>query len=253
MRGDAPSASATDPVEQALLQARNLIDTAVSEFRSLSVTRFAELTTSRQGPWSETVVELIGGSWRTLTVTLSGESAQLAALCEILGRRRAVGGEPVTVRVLGSVAALEQLPPHLAEHCELRVSSVELAESLVVDSSAAVLREEGTHSGVLLVRDAAVVRTLGTMLAGAWSAALPWSEYRDLDDYLVTDVVRRVLGQLCHGPPDALAAQELGMSLRTYRRHVARIAQSLGVTSRFAAGARAAELQLLHRGEAGEA
>jgi DNA-binding NarL/FixJ family response regulator len=44
-----------------------------------------------------------------------------------------------------------------------------------------------------------------------------------------------------------VAARELNVSLRTYRRHVAEILRELGASSRFQAGARAVELGLMQK------
>ncbi|MGH2602897.1 MAG: response regulator transcription factor, partial [Dehalococcoidia bacterium] len=57
-------------------------------------------------------------------------------------------------------------------------------------------------------------------------------------------LTQQVLRLLDAGYKDDAAARQLGMSVRTYRRHVAEIMRSLGATSRFQAGARAAELGL---------
>ncbi|MER5883126.1 LuxR C-terminal-related transcriptional regulator [Streptomyces sp. NPDC001941] len=61
-------------------------------------------------------------------------------------------------------------------------------------------------------------------------------------------VQSQVLRLLCSGAKDEAAARQMGVSVRTYRRYVARILKSLDVTSRFQAGIRAAELGLVaHR------
>ena len=68
-----------------------------------------------------------------------------------------------------------------------------------------------------------------------------------LDRSLRGAQTRRILEQLCAGRTDDVAAREIDVSLRTYRRHVADIMRELGATSRFQAGARAVELGLLER------
>jgi DNA-binding NarL/FixJ family response regulator len=64
---------------------------------------------------------------------------------------------------------------------------------------------------------------------------------------LRSDLARRILEQLRAGRTDDVAAREIDVSLRTYRRHVAEIMRALGANSRFQAGARAVELGLLER------
>ncbi|MGW3151455.1 hypothetical protein ACWDG1_43960 [Streptomyces sp. NPDC001177] len=50
---------------------------------------------------------------------------------------------------------------------------------------------------------------------------------------------------LTSGHTDEAAAQSPGLSVRTYRRHVAELMQELGAVSRFQAGVQAVELGLL--------
>lgn len=58
-------------------------------------------------------------------------------------------------------------------------------------------------------------------------------------------VSREVLRQLALGSKDETAAREMGMALRTYRRAVARLMDSLDARSRFQAGYEAARQNLL--------
>jgi len=57
-------------------------------------------------------------------------------------------------------------------------------------------------------------------------------------------LTRQILVLLNAGYKDDAAARQLGLSVRTYRRHVAEIMRALGAASRFQAGARAAKLGL---------
>jgi hypothetical protein len=235
-------------VEHALLQARNLIDSAVLEFRSLPAPRFVELSADqRQAAPGAALTDLVARARRTVLISLSGRSEQLAAVRTVLGDLRArakAGPGRVAVRVLGSASALRELPAWAADLAELRVTGRPLAESLVVDGAEALTHAPGDSTGDLLVRDRAAVGVLASLFMGAWEASLPWPDYLRLDAYLATDTARGVLGRLRAGSMDAVAARELGLSLRTYRRHVARILECLGVSSRFSGGARAAALQL---------
>ncbi|MCM3809429.1 hypothetical protein [Streptomyces malaysiensis] len=237
-------------MEHALLQARNLIDSAVLEFRSLPAPRFVKLSADkRQEAPGATLTDLVAQARRTVLISLSGRSGQLAAVRTMLSDLRAraqAGPGRITVRVLGSASALRELPAWAgaADLAELRVTGRPLAETLVVDVAEALLRAPGDSTGGLLVRDRAVVRVLTSLFMGAWEASLHWPDYLLLDAYLATDTARGVLAQLYAGSTDAVAARELGLSLRTYRRHVARILESLEVSSRFSGGTRAAELQL---------
>ncbi|WP_310436788.1 hypothetical protein [Streptomyces sp. 3330] len=232
------------------MKARNLIDSAVLEFRSLPAPRFVELCADqRQEAPGATLTDLVAQARRTVLISLSGRSGQLAAVRTVLSDLRArpeAGPGRITVRVLGSASALRELSARAgaADLAELRVTSRPLAESLVTDVKAALIHAPGDGTGGLLVRDRAAVRVLASLFMGAWDASLPWPDYLLLDAYLATDTARGVLARLYAGSTDAVAARDLGLSLRTYRRHVARILESLGESSRFAGGTRAAELQL---------
>ncbi|HLX49671.1 MAG TPA: hypothetical protein VKS82_15185 [Streptosporangiaceae bacterium] len=91
---------------------------------------------------------------------------------------------------------------------------------------------------------AAIVAVLQQLADRTWRASwdldlLPLIERRD---WPVLLAVMRVLGA---GYKDELGARLLGISLRSYRRHVADLLHILGADSRFEAGARAARLGLL--------
>jgi hypothetical protein len=66
--------------------------------------------------------------------------------------------------------------------------------------------------------------------------------YNEPDQF---ELMVAVLEALNRGCKDATAARALGLSLRTYRRRVAEVLSWLDVSSRFAAGVRAAELGLI--------
>jgi DNA-binding NarL/FixJ family response regulator len=83
------------------------------------------------------------------------------------------------------------------------------------------------------------------MFAGAWGSAMPLDEHQRLAERLRSDSVRMILERLREGHTDDVAARQIRVSLRTYRRHVAAIMRDVGANSRFQAGVRAVELGLL--------
>ncbi|MFI9311498.1 DNA-binding response regulator [Streptomyces triculaminicus] len=93
------------------------------------------------------------------------------------------------------------------------------------------------YNGMLLVRDPAVVQTL-VRAHRCW-----WSSGEDPTGHPVADelpgYLRPVLDCLLAGTPDEAAAAHLNLSLRTYSRRVGDLLTTLGVTSRFQAGAAA--------------
>jgi DNA-binding CsgD family transcriptional regulator len=126
-------------------------------------------------------------------------------------------------------------------------------EQLMVDEGAALLRTRvGASNGsaadvALVVRAKPVVTTLASVFHADWDASVPLPEPVPDESRLATEPARRILDLLGAGYRDAAAASELGLSIRTYRRHVAELMSELRAESRFQAGVRAAHLGLLPR------
>jgi DNA-binding CsgD family transcriptional regulator len=144
-----------------------------------------------------------------------------------------------------SLPALRRLPQ---SRLEIRVVERELREIVVVDGAGALVRGAATEQGgaqATVVNDTAAVRALELMFAGAWSRGRRLADHLELGPRLRTELTRNILERLRAGRTDDVAARELNVSLRTYRRHVAEIMRELDANSRFQAGARAVELGLL--------
>lgn len=241
-----------DSVELALLEARELIDTTVSAHRSMAAQEPLVLMRSDKGSFVDAVQQAVDEAKYAVNVALSGEGEQATAVSVVLARRIASGaGDGVPVRILCSSQALE-LPlirsiSRAPRNCEVRVVEGVLHESLIVDGRIALVRSGrepvGGHSA--LVADLAAAKAMELLFAGVWGSAVPLAECLRLGERLRTESTRRILDRLCAGRPDAVAAREMDISLRTYRRHVARIMDDLGANSRFQAGVRAVELGLL--------
>ncbi|MCX3290139.1 Lrp/AsnC family transcriptional regulator [Streptomyces sp. NEAU-H22] len=78
----------------------------------------------------------------------------------------------------------------------------------------------------------------------AWESALDLGTFCGAERPRLDPVSRRVLRALGSGATDTAAAKELGMSVRTCRRRVAELLDTLDAGSRFQAGVRAGELGL---------
>ncbi|WP_327279924.1 MULTISPECIES: hypothetical protein [unclassified Streptomyces] len=83
------------------------------------------------------------------------------------------------------------------------------------------------------------------LLLRSLTAPQPTDEGGDPATEGLDSVSREVLRQLALGSKDEAAAREMGMALRTYRRMVARLMDSLDARSRFQAGYLAARQNLL--------
>jgi DNA-binding CsgD family transcriptional regulator len=155
----------------------------------------------------------------------------------------------VRVRVLcpDVVAAQREYVALLAGYggaFEPRVSVHAWPEHVIVDERTAVLRGRDAEARVV-VRAQPVVSTLASVFQAGWEAAARLPAPVPDESRLATEPARRILELMASGYRDAAAARELGLSIRTYRRHVAELMTELRAASRFQAGARAAHLGLL--------
>ena len=96
-------------------------------------------------------------------------------------------------------------------------------------------------AGALIVREPAITANLVMLFESLWAGA------QDLEEALqvpttppaASELDRSVLMLMSSGVKDEAAARQLGISDRTYRRHVADILVRLGASSRFQAGVEA--------------
>lgn len=138
----------------------------------------------------------------------------------------------------------EALAAH--EHVLVRTARVPLIDCVVVDGTSALLiADSAMGPQVSLTRSCGVVGALHSLFAAVWRGATPVPAGIDWGSAARAEFVAWILGCLHSGMTDQQAADELSVSLRTYRRYVAEIMTALGATSRFQAGLRAAELGLL--------
>ncbi|MER5361456.1 LuxR family transcriptional regulator [Streptomyces sp. NPDC002785] len=246
-------------VENALLQARALIESTMSLHRTRPA-RESLVIRADDADIGETANRLIGLARHSVSAALSA-SRNVSAVFEALAahttpakeraERSGAGarGGPV-VRVLCTPQAVSNGMPSAADfrdsRCEIRVAEGELRGMLIVDSRVALIQschETACHAAI--VKDTASARALDLLFAGSWANARSLAEYQRTGAHLRTESVRRILERLREGRTDDVAARELQVSLRTYRRHVAEIMRELGANSRFQAGVRAVEMGLL--------
>jgi DNA-binding CsgD family transcriptional regulator len=128
----------------------------------------------------------------------------------------------------------------------VRVCRSDLPSTLILGRAAAVLRMPGPlgrpgDRSLVLIRAPEVVAAMTAMVSALWGGALDLSIFRQRVA-LQTGLTGRVLFLLQTGHKDETAARMLGLSVRTYRRHVATVMERLNATSRFQAGTRASSL-----------
>lgn len=129
---------------------------------------------------------------------------------------------------------------------EVRITSDELNETIVIDNRVAILAGDLSHGirSYSVVTVPEVVQGVSSLYAAAWRSATALSTW-DRRVAELRELAPRILEVLGSGCKDETAARTLGLSVRTYRRRVAELMSALGADSRFQAGARARELGLI--------
>ena len=167
------------------------------------------------------------------------------------GWLREPGGRQV--RKLCSPAALadergrEHLRDIAAKGARVRVAATALPhETIIIDRRYAILAGLDAPGGreYTVTSGATLVGAVYALFDAALESALDLGAFLDLERPRLDPVSRRVLRALGSGATDTAAAKELGMSVRTYRRRVAELLDTLDAGSRFQAGVRAGELGL---------
>jgi sugar-specific transcriptional regulator TrmB/DNA-binding CsgD family transcriptional regulator len=94
-------------------------------------------------------------------------------------------------------------------------------------------------NGALVVREPAITANLVMLFESLWAGAQGLEEALAAGVPAASELDRSVLMLMSSGVKDEAAARQLGISDRTYRRHVADILIRLGASSRFQAGVEA--------------
>ncbi|GIH67778.1 helix-turn-helix domain-containing protein [Sphaerimonospora thailandensis] len=128
---------------------------------------------------------------------------------------------------------------------EVRITEESIDRMIVFDRSVAVvpIHPQESARGALLVREPGLVSQLVAYFDGVWEAATDIREYTEpsKEPPLLSDLERRVLAVMATADKDEIAAREIEVSVRTYRRYVADLMARLGAVNRFQAALRAKE------------
>ncbi|MFC5952951.1 LuxR C-terminal-related transcriptional regulator [Streptomyces pratens] len=143
----------------------------------------------------------------------------------------------VRMRMIMGAAALEHETTlsymrKLASHgAEVRISHLPIERVIIIDRTAALtpIDPARTSRGALLVREPGLVATLVTLYERMWEAA---EELPGEDTDMPSDTERKILAVLRKADKDESAARQLGMSVRTYRKHLAIIMRRLDAANR---------------------
>lgn len=239
-----------DEFERALLEVRALIEDTVAKYRDQESQQ--PLVTSLE-PDDVTVMaktaEIIGQARRRVDVILAADAARSRGVDGLLRDLAAARGE-VQIRVLRTRATLGrefvQDYREATGNIDVRIARIPVLDCVLVDGTVALVFAESTMGPRASVTWAAgVIATLCTLFTAVWRNAVSVTDRIDFGDRTRTEFARRILSCLHAGVTDEVAARELSVSVRTYRRYVAEIMELVGADSRFQAGVYAAELGLL--------
>ena len=128
----------------------------------------------------------------------------------------------------------------------IRITPNQINETIVLDGKLAILAADtvGLDRGYSVITSPEVINSVTSLFDAAWRAGTDLRAY-DADFGEVRELAPRILDALATGAKDEAAARGLGLSVRTYRRRVAKLMDALGATSRFQAGMRARQLGLV--------
>jgi len=127
---------------------------------------------------------------------------------------------------------------------------------LIVDRELAFLPAHPDKAGIehdhLVVHPSSLMQSLLSMFETLWERAIPFEPGGRIDDpgpwtaaAALSAEERRVLGLLGAGLQDTAIAAQMGIAPRTVQRHVKRIMDLLGTTTRFQAGLQACQRGML--------
>ncbi|CAL9525575.1 helix-turn-helix transcriptional regulator [Streptomyces sp. Tu 3180] len=147
---------------------------------------------------------------------------------------------------LDDPTTLAYLRELVAKGAEIRISHQPLERMIICDRAAALTPIDPAHTakGAILTREPGLVAALVSLFERMWDTAqeLPVGEDgTDAEDGLPTEIERKILKSLYTADKDESGARDLGISVRTYRKHVAVLMQRLDATNRFQAALLARE------------
>jgi sugar-specific transcriptional regulator TrmB/DNA-binding CsgD family transcriptional regulator len=124
---------------------------------------------------------------------------------------------------------------------EVRIADTLPHRLVIFDRTVSFLPVDPRHpgNGALVVREPAITANLVMLFESLWTGAQELEEALAAGVPAASELDRSVLMLMSSGVKDEAAARQLGISDRTYRRHVADILIRLGASSRFQAGVEA--------------
>ncbi|WP_238013824.1 helix-turn-helix transcriptional regulator [Dactylosporangium sp. AC04546] len=106
----------------------------------------------------------------------------------------------------------------------------------VFDGRTGVLITSDGPAAAVVVRQPLMVKMLAGLFDTTWNRAVSFEAADPQPTCVPDDVKRAILRLLATGAKDELVARRLGISVRTCRRYISEVMESIGATSRFQAG-----------------
>lgn len=254
LSGSARGGRADEELRGTLEAVQSLLQDAVLRHSGVQADDHALLTTTDSTYARNTLAAALKQARSAVSVILPHAPRPAEVVLEGLERSAANWPSDIRVRMLagsGSRSRERMLTYAARKHwLDVRLTESHFPSTVIVDLGCAmvrVARPDGVWQASM-VRDNAIINAVHAMFLGGWHQGAPLlNEVAVVDCPLGRDAVLEIISHLGEGRIDEMAAREMAISVRTYRRYVAVIMRSLGATSRFQAGVLATELGLTGR------
>lgn len=230
-------------LEQTLQLAQKLIDSAICTYRDEP-----RSGTAHRGAVREVIRTLLAHPENTLRCVVTTEWLA-REIVEVAGEFPDRGRIEVLCDRALADACVVVAKLHRLDRCEVRIAPNSIPEMVLAEDAAAMCRPESDGEDVPFLDCPGLKRVLHDFYLNAWRVAPALGAYRDYSLMYGCNQTRQILSLLSKGYKDDVAARQVGVSVRTYRRYVADLARTLGVRSRFQIAVRAVELGLMDRRE----
>jgi hypothetical protein len=170
----------------------------------------------------------------------SGRPAE--ELAEAQSRDLQLLGRGVRMRVLYQHAARFDTPTRenaetlIESGAEIRTAGALFGRMIIFDRMAAFIPLRGEDGGAVIVTERSLIDFLYACFEHVWATAREFDARHVEFDAISGDMKMEIIRMLASGAKDEAIARRLGLSVRTCRKHIGQVMQTLGATSRFQFG-----------------
>ncbi|MFI6054540.1 LuxR C-terminal-related transcriptional regulator [Streptomyces violascens] len=201
-----------------------------------------------------TLSELSARATTEILTSHPGGPRPEAVLKEATGRTMDVLKRGVRMRTLYQYAAQFHQPTvdHAAllaeQGAEVRLVTDAFMRLIVFDREVALIELLDDSQGALLVHDPNIIHFLCRAFERAWDRALAFPRTHERDQVLHSseEMKSAIVKLLVEGYDDKVVAKRLGISLRTFQRHLAEVLRRIGANNRIHAGYLLRDLGIFH-------